>query len=404
MRILALQETDWVERNPIMHHRMLEELSRRGDHVTVIDYDLHWRSAAGSRITTQRRAGTATGKYYNDARVMLIRPRVVRQPGLTRLSWLAANWREVSRELSRNRPDVVVGYGISNALLGVRLAKQAGVPFVYHLLDALHTLVEPAILRPVARQVERMALQQADMVIVINRHLQSYAEGMGAQPQRIRVLPQGYSPRSVAPGEQARVRDLLDVDEAELLLLFVGWLYQFSGLRELAQELARRREQFPNLKMVVVGSGELDAGLAALRDKSLGHQLQLMGQRPVSEVPGYIGASDVCLLPALRTPAMEHIVPSKVGEYMELGKPVVATRLPGMKAQFGDLPGMLWIDRPEEALDHVARLERAPAGARSAAAALGKSCYSYANAHGDWMEITDIFRELLSSTIRLAPA
>ena len=393
-----------MQRNPIMHHRMLEELSRRGDDVTVIDYDLHWRSAPGGRLSVPRSAGRAIGKYYDDARINLIRPPMIKLPGISRVTWLAANWREVRRELDSRTPDVIVGYGISNALLAAKMARRAGIPFVYHLLDALHTLVEPALLRPLARRVEQLALRAADRVIVINRHLKAYATEMGASPERICVLPQGYTPQSIAPDEQARVRDMLGVDEDELLLLFVGWLYEFSGLRELAQTFARRREQFRHAKLVIVGSGELDAGLAQIKATVLDDQLVLVGQRPVSEIASYIGASDICLLPALRTPAMEHIVPSKIGEYMELGKPIIATRLPGMAAEFGDLPGLLWIERPDEVLDHVARLEGAPEGARSAAAALGKSCQSFVNAHGDWTDITDQFRELLNSASRRAPA
>lgn len=395
MRILALQETDWVGRNPIMHHRMLEALSRRDD-VTVIDYDLNWRSLDDSRLWAPRRVGSASGKYYPDARIKLIRPPVLRLPGLSRISWLAANWREVRNELLQRSPDVVVGYGISNALLGAHMASRAGVPFVYHLLDALHTLVEPTALQPLARRVEQLALRKADRVIVINRHLGTYASKMGARPSRIAVLPQGYTPNTLAPAEQQRVRAGLGVRDKELLLLFVGWLYDFSGLRELAAALARRAHQFPRVKLAIVGSGDLDAELVAIRNSGLGDQLLLTGQRPVTEIPGYIGASDVCLLPALRTPAMEHIVPSKVGEYMEHGKPVVATRLPGLEAEFGDLPGVLWVDRPEETLDQISKLELHPMGPRKAAASLGQTCQSFVMARGDWTQATDRFRSLLT--------
>ena len=395
MKILALQETDWVGRNPIMHHRMLEALSRRGDDVTVIDYDLNWRSLEGSRFLSPRRSGPTPGKYYADARIKLIRPPILKLPGLSRTSWLAANWREIRNELFQRTPEVVVGYGISNALLGAHMASRAGVPFVYHLLDALHTLVEPATLRPVARRVEQLALRKADRVIVINRHLRTYAANMGARPSRIAVLPQGYAPKTLADAEQQRVRAALGVRDDELLLLFVGWLYDFSGLRELVAALARRRHQFPRVRLAIVGSGDLDAELVAIRNSGLGDQLLLTGQRPVTEIPGYIGASDVCLLPALRTPAMEHIVPSKVGEYMELGKPIIATRLPGLEAEFGDLPGVLWVDRPEETLDQISKLELHPMGPRKAAASLGQTCQAFAMARGDWTQATDRFRSLL---------
>ncbi|TMC78201.1 MAG: glycosyl transferase GT4 family protein, partial [Chloroflexi bacterium] len=47
MRILATQETDWITRNPIIHHRLLEWLSTHGSDVRVIDYDIDWAKKKG---------------------------------------------------------------------------------------------------------------------------------------------------------------------------------------------------------------------------------------------------------------------------------------------------------------------------------------------------------------------
>jgi len=400
MKILAVQETDWIERNPIIHHRLLEALSRAGDEVVVIDFDIHWHDQGRWPIWQKRSVVRGFYKYFGDSSITLIRPGMLRVPGLGRISWLIANWKEMRRLLRGWKPDVVVAYGISNALLAHYMAKRASVPFVYHLLDSLHALAEPARLRPLARAVEAMTMRRADKVIVINRHLREYALSMGADDWRVEVLPVGWTRGKPLASAGEGVRRRLSIGPEEFLLVFVGWLYRFSGMREVAIELARRADEVPTVKCLVVGDGDLLDELRHIGTaESLNGRLLVIGRRPQAEIAGYIAAADACLLPAHRVPAMEHIVPAKVGEYMELGKPVIATRLPGLVAEFGSVPGLRYIDRPEDAIDRVQELLGDPRGGRDAARRLGHTCLEFVRAHDDWDHITKRFRAALSSPV-----
>ena len=112
-----------------------------------------------------------------------------RHQGAHRLSWLLANGSELRRLLGQDRPDLVLAYSISNAYLAMRLARRHAVPFVFHVLDALHTLVECPPVRPIAQAVERRVFVGADRVIVANRKLMEYARRMGAAQHKITYLP-----------------------------------------------------------------------------------------------------------------------------------------------------------------------------------------------------------------------
>jgi glycosyltransferase involved in cell wall biosynthesis len=308
-----------------------------------------------------------------------------------------ANVPELVRQFRDWRPDVVVAYSISNAYLAMKLARMNQVPYVYHLMDALHTLVEPPQLRPLARAVERLVLKSADRVIVVNTQLKTYAMQMGADPSRIEVIPMGVTVRDAAnaDGWEARVKH--GISETDFVLLFLGWLYKFSGLREVVLALATHRRTVPNVKLFVVGDGDLFPELHRLRHElKLEDQLILMGRRSVREVPAYIAAADMCLLPAHRNVTMEHIVPAKVIEYMEHGKPVIATRLAGLEAEFGPLPGILYVDQPEQVIDQVRVLLSSPENARQLAAQLGKSCLQFIQDRESWDEVTTRFEALLS--------
>src|SRR6266550_4164323 len=150
MRILATQETDWISRNPIVHHRLLEWLSTHGADVTVIDYDIDWASKAGP-LLQRRHEFAGIHKYFADSRIRLIRPGMIRIGLIARLSWLFGNWRDLRTIFRNAKPDVVVAYGISNALVTLAASRAAGRPFVYHVMDALHTHAESFPVRAIAR-------------------------------------------------------------------------------------------------------------------------------------------------------------------------------------------------------------------------------------------------------------
>ena len=43
MKILIVQESDWVEKGPHQSHHLMERLSKKGHEVRVIDYEILWR-------------------------------------------------------------------------------------------------------------------------------------------------------------------------------------------------------------------------------------------------------------------------------------------------------------------------------------------------------------------------
>jgi glycosyltransferase involved in cell wall biosynthesis len=407
MRILATQETDWITRNPIIHHRLLEWLSTHGSDVQVIDYDIDWAARKDGPILQGRREFAGIHKYYEHARVTLVRPAMLRLPLVARLSWLVGNWRELQTIFRTQTPDVVVAYGISNALLTLGFCRARSRPFVYHIMDALHTHADAALVRLVARTIEAFTMRHADRVVVVSKGLGRYAVAMGAAPDRVEVVPIGVRKIGADPDLGSRARALLGVGDDEVMLVFVGWQYPFSGLRELVQDFARRGSEVPWLRLVIVGSGELFGELQRIRSANgLERQVIMTGQRPVKEVGGLIEGADFGLLPAYRNETMEHLVPTKVVEYMEHGKAVLATRLPGLEAEFGVLPGILYIDRPEETIDRIKALGASggPTAIRRVARELGETSRNAIQKGDDWDTVTKNFESVLRDEVAKRPA
>lgn len=397
LRILVVQETDWIERYPILHHRMLETLSVRGDDVTVLDYEIHWGRTGRLPIWQARRVWENTAKLVPGARVTVIRPAMARIPGVARVSWLLTSWLELRRYVRAGEPDVIVAYGISNSFLARILARRRHIPFVFHLFDSLHALAEPVALRPLAKRVETAVLRSADCVVIPYRALRGYLAARGVRDDRVVSIPNGMTPRASDPALRAHIRQRLGIAEDEVVLLFMGWLYRHSGLVQLATELAKNDPRHAKFKLVVVGGGDLAPELERIqRTRGLGDRLILTGRRPVGEMPGFIAASDVCLLPSTPDAAMQYVVPTKVDEYLELGRPVVASRLEGMRAEFGDMPGIIWVDRPSDVLHVLDGVVRQPAGSSEGLVARAAAAARYAAGRADWDTVISQFRAVLA--------
>jgi glycosyltransferase involved in cell wall biosynthesis len=399
VRILAVQETDWVERNPILHHRMLESLALAGDEVRVLDYEILWRHKGRRPLLQRRREITDTTKFFPGSGVVVVRPAMLRVPGLARPTWLIATTVELLRAFRTFKPDVVVAYGLSNALVARALARLYGVPFVFHIFDALHAIAEPEFLAPVARVVEQAVLRTADSVIVVHRGMVDYVRRMGAAPSLTTFIMNGFTVRQSDPERLESVRRSLGVADDEVMLLFVGWMYTFSGLRELARKLVAS-DRYARYRLVIAGDGDLFPELKDLSQRSSrGDRLALLGKVPRVQIADLIGAADVGLCSSNQTPAMRYVVPSKVDEYLELGRPVVATRLPGLLAELGAVESMVWVDGPEETLDALDSLLADQPDPRSHLRALGASARAYGQQRETWETVTARFRAVLADTV-----
>ena len=356
MRILLVQESDWLRRNPVQQHHIMERLAARGHQVVVLDYPIRWRDEPGK--WDRGRVHPGVRRLLPGPGVTVVRPAHLRVPTVGKLVWLLASVRECWRQLRQWRPDVVVVMGLSNGLPALLLARLCGVPAVVYLIDALHTLVEPRILRPLAAACERTLLRFAPKVVVLNRALARYAVAMGAAPQRVRTVPTGVEPQRVADRDRQEVRRAHGIAPEEMLLLYLGWLYPFCGIDRLARALARQGDA--RIKLMVVGDGDLLPELERIRAEELGQRLIVLGRRPPSELPALLAAADACVLPAEPNATMRHIVPAKLYEYLGAGKPVLATRLPGVVEEFGDGAGILFLRDAEAMAATAVRLASSP--------------------------------------------
>jgi glycosyltransferase involved in cell wall biosynthesis len=394
MRILVVQDTDWIRRNPYQHTHLAERLVLRGHDIRVIDYEILWRAEGKKELISRRRTYNVS-RIFKDAKIRVIRPSILKIPLLDYVSMFFTYSKEINFQIRSFKPDVILGNDILTTYLAYRAAKKNNIPAIHYTIDVDYRLIPFKFLQPIGKIFESKNIRSADLVIAINEGLREYTIRMGANPAKTLVIrasvdSQRYDPRI----DGGKIRGEYGIRKDDTVLFFTGWLYHFSGLKEVALELSKIQDK--NIKLLIVGDGDAYEDLQKIREK---HNMQdrviLTGKRPFEEMPAFVAASDICLLPAYPAERIMHdIVPIKMYEYMAMKKPVIATGFPGIRKEFGKGNGVVYIDRPEDAVEKAVELV-----ASGSVNELGSRARRFIEKYS-WDNATDEFERTLQKVLR----
>lgn len=388
MRITVVQETDWLKRGPHQQHHLFERLAARGHDVTVLDFEILYEPFPRAPLIAHRQIHSNVKRTLTPSKgVTVIRPFTIRLPLIARPISLATFYFELVRRIY-NPPDVIVNYALSTGLPALIAARQRKIPFLFHVIDSLYTLVPFPVLQPIAKFFERNLLRASDRTLYINEELRQYGISMGAKESSARTIRTGVDLQRFGAGvESASLRSQLGFKSDDVILLFIGWLYDHVGVDTVMRTLPHLPAY---VKLLVVGAGEGEPQLKALHQElNLGARVVFAGSQPYDSMPRFMALADVCLLYFDLKPITQHIVPIKIYEYMASGKPVLASPLPAVMRDVPPNNGVLYIPQTE-LLDELNRLldlnYRNDLGAKSR---------KFVEENCDWEKLTDEFEKLL---------
>ena len=169
------------------------------------------------------------------------------------------------------------------------------------------------------REKVRFALMTADRITTPSRSNAKRMEEIGIPPEKISVIPNGYDSPIFHPINGAREKLGLPADKK--IILSVGNLEKVKGHIFLVEAMAKIHERHPDVRCYIVGEGsERDRLEARIRELKIQDTMRLVGAKPHNEIPLWMNASDVFVLPSMR----ESFGVVQI-EAMACGKPVVAT-------------------------------------------------------------------------------
>ncbi|MEP7311773.1 MAG: glycosyltransferase [Pseudomonadota bacterium] len=173
-----------------------------------------------------------------------------------------------------------------------------------------------------------LLLRVADHVFVQSEQMRRDIGSAGVPLAKMTAVPMGI--KAVAAAEPRGARRVIPADER--CFLYLGTLARVRHLELLVRVLVLVRKQVPGAKLYLVGRGDDAADEQLLVDEArrLGvlDAVVFVGQLARSEAFDYVREADVCVSPFYPTPVLNSTSPTKLVEYMALGKAVVANDHP----------------------------------------------------------------------------
>jgi len=212
----------------------------------------------------------------------------------------------------------------SAGYVGSKLKETYAVPFIItaHGMD----IYDLPFKNPFYTENITRILNSADHIITVSqKNLASIRKLDIKKP--VSVILNGYSASVFFPQDQKKCREELGLLPDKKILVNVAKLYDVVKGHEFLiramQEVTKKRD---DIVCYIVGDGELKPSLENLiTELNLQHCVTIVGAKPHHEIPVWINAGDVFVLPSLNEGN-----PTVMFECLGCGKPFIGTRVGGI--------------------------------------------------------------------------
>ena len=386
MNILVIHEIDWIKKVIYEPHHLAELFSMKGHNVFVIDC----REPDTRSLIDGFHTSTITNfnRVYKNASITLFRLPSLLIKGLNRATYFLACKKVIKKIVQENKIDIIWLYGLaSNGIQSVKVAKEFNLPIIQRQLDVSHELVRVPLLKQLTKKCEKFVTSNVSKVLCSARPLIDYTIEMGAKEKNVEYFPLGFDPQTFKPmAKDQHLAHKLGISDNDKVILFVGTIYEFSGLENIIQNFEIIKSKIKDIKFLIVGGGESFRKIKSLvNKKNLKSDVILTNFKPQHEIPKFISLADVCINSFEINKTTDSIIPIKILEYLACGKPVLSTPLKGTiallpKEDFGIIysPYDSFVENLSDLLVNTEKLEE-----------LGNKGLDYVIKNHDWNILTD---------------
>ncbi len=233
----------------------------------------------------------------------------------------------------------------------------------------------------------RIITKFADHIFVQSEQMKRDFVENGVDAHKLSPVPMGFVPQEFEAFEANAATTDSNVSPS---VVYLGTLIRARKLDFVIRAFAQVLEQLPASTLYFVGAGEDPEDEELLRTEAarlnIDHAVFFTGMLPQNEAIAYVKNAGVCVSPFYPTPILNSTSPTKLIEYMALGKAVVANDHPEQRLVLEESQGGICVPWEEGAfaaaiVEVLNNLEKAQK--------MGESGRKYVNQYRTYSHIAD---------------
>lgn len=261
-----------------------------------------------------------------------------------------------------NMPDILILSALFPKLFGAKVILDQHDPMP-ELMRTIFNMNEESLGVRIIRGLEKWSIARANLVITVNVACRRIFSARSCHLEKIEVVMN-------SPDEELfPFRAALSYSTPthnKPIIMYHGSLVARNGLELAVDALAIVCKTVPRVELRIYGPNTLYLGQVMEKAYSLGLQsnVRYLGSKKLEELAHEIENCDIGIIPNLRNSFTDINTPTRIFEYLALGKPVIAPRTPGIQDYF-DTDSLLFFEsgnsedlaeKIEYAISHVAEV------------------------------------------------
>lgn len=247
-------------------------------------------------------------------------------------------WRTLRRPYDliyvHNMPDILVISGLIPKLFGAKLILDQHDPMP-ELMRTIFNMDEGSLGVRVIRRLERWSIARANLIITVNEACRRIFSTRSCKAEKIGVVMNSPD-ESMFPFRAASSYPVRNPGEP-FVMMYHGSLVERNGLELAVDALEKIRDSVPEAELRVFGKSTpyLQHVMNKVQKLGLDSRVHFMGPRSLEKLAGEIESCDVGVVPNQRNTFTDINTPTRIFEYLALGRPVIAPGTQGVQDYFG---------------------------------------------------------------------
>jgi glycosyltransferase involved in cell wall biosynthesis len=301
------------------------------------------------RIPIQHRRGGGLSYAYQYSAFILISAAI--------LAWRSLRSR-YDLVYVHNMPDILVLSALLPKLFGAKVILDQHDPMP-ELMMTIFNMDEKSFGVRVIRRLEKWSIARANLVITVNVACKRIFSSRSCPPEKIGVVmnspdeeifPFQTQPSHVPPNQAPNKR---------FVIMYHGSLVERNGVDLAVDALSIVRDAIPDAELRIYGRKTpfLEQVMEQVRSKGLESSVQYLGPKSLEQLVREIEDCDVGVIPNHRNAFTDINTPTRIFEYLAMGKPVIAPSTLGILDYFTE--DSLLLFEPGNSADIARQIEYA---------------------------------------------